>query len=251
LPISRFSRPGPGGPPQRTRVNHFIRITPIRVVGPAGEQIGVIETPVALKMAEEQGLDLVEISPEARPPVCKIMDFGKFKYEQSKQSKNKGAKASELKEVRLGRSVKIDPHDVGIRVKQARRFLLEGHKVQITQRFRGREMAHREIGISRLAEIAKTLAEVGKIEAPPRWNGPQAYIIVAPDKAKCEAIKRTEAKARADAIKRGEKIKEEVIPELPDDDDDDDDLLDEVDGQEGKAPQPELTDEGPKPRAKA
>ena len=70
LPISRFSRPGPGGPPQRTRVNHFIRITPIRVVGPAGEQIGVIETPVALKMAEEQGLDLVEISPEARPPVC-------------------------------------------------------------------------------------------------------------------------------------------------------------------------------------
>ncbi|MDP1660409.1 MAG: translation initiation factor IF-3 [Phycisphaerales bacterium] len=255
MPISRFSRPGPGGPPQRTRVNHFIRITPIRVVGAAGEQIGVIETPVALKMAEEQGLDLVEISPEARPPVCKIMDFGKFKYELSKQSKNKGAKASELKEVRLGRSVKIDPHDVGIRVKQARRFLLEGNKVQITQRFRGREMAHREIGINRLAEIAKTLAEVGKIEAPPRWNGPQAYIIVAPDKVKCEAIKRAEAKARAEALKRGEKIKEEVIPELPDDDDDDDDLLDEVDGQEGDGPQPEPTAEptaeAPRPDAKA
>ncbi|MBY0309416.1 MAG: translation initiation factor IF-3, partial [Phycisphaerales bacterium] len=94
LPISRFSRPGSGGPPQRTRVNHFIRITPIRVVGPNGEQIGVIETPAALRMAEEQGLDLVEISPDARPPVCKIMDFGKFKYELSKQSKNKGAKAS-------------------------------------------------------------------------------------------------------------------------------------------------------------
>jgi len=251
LPISRFSRPGPGGPPQRTRVNHFIRITPIRVVGAGGEQIGVIETPVALKMAEEQGLDLVEISPEARPPVCKIMDFGKFKYELSKQSKNKGAKASELKEVRLGRSVKIDPHDVGIRVKQARRFLLEGNKVQITQRFRGREMAHREIGINRLAEIAKTLSEVGKIEAPPRWNGPQAYIIVAPDKVKCEAVKRAEAKARADAIKRGEKIKEEVIPELPDDDDDDDDLLDEVDGQEGDDAQPEPAPEAKKPDAKA
>lgn len=234
-------------------MNHFIRITPIRVVGAAGEQIGVIETPVALKMAEEQGLDLVEISPEARPPVCKIMDFGKFKYELSKQSKNKGAKASELKEVRLGRSVKIDPHDVGIRVKQARRFLLEGNKVQITQRFRGREMAHREIGINRLAEIAKTLSEVGKIEAPPRWNGPQAYIIVAPDKVKCEAIKRAEAKARAEALKRGEKIKEEVIPELPDDDDDDDDLLDEVDGQEGHGPQPEPTTppEAKKPDAKA
>jgi translation initiation factor IF-3 len=185
-------------------------------------------------MAEEQGLDLVEISPDARPPVCKIMDFGKFKYEQSKQSKNKGAKTSELKEVRLGRSVKIDPHDVGIRVKQARRFLLEGHKVQITQRFRGREMAHREIGIERLKEISKTLAEVGKVEAPPRWNGPQAFIIMAPDKAKCEAVKRTEAKARADAIKRGEKIKEEVIPELPDDDDDDDDLDDDQhEGGEG------------------
>jgi translation initiation factor IF-3 len=223
-PISRFPRSGPGGPPQRTRVNHFIRITPIRVIGADGEQVGVIETPQALRMAEELGLDLVEISPDARPPVCKIMDFGKFKYELSKkeQKSRSASKASEMKEIRLGRSVKIDPHDVQIRVNQARRFLIDGHKVQITQRFKGREMAHREIGIHRLQEIAKTLAEVGKVESTPRWMGPSASIIIAPDKVKCEAIKRQEARAKADAIARGEKIKEEAPPKLIDDDDDDD-----------------------------
>jgi translation initiation factor IF-3 len=156
----------------------------------------VIETPQAIRMAEEQGLDLVEISPDTRPPVCKIMDFGKFKYEQSKQNKNKGAKASEMKEVRLGRSVKIDPHDVEIRVKQARRFLMDGHKVMITQKFKGREMAHRELGINRLREIRDKLSDIAKCETEPRWMGPQASIIMAPDKAKAEAAKRAEQKAK-------------------------------------------------------
>lgn len=176
----------------------MIRITPIRVIGADGEQVGVIETAQALKMAEAAGMDLVEISPEARPPVCKIMDYGKFKYEQSKSSKSKSAgKASELKEVRLGRSVKIDPHDVQIRVNQSRRFLIDGHKVVITQKFRGREMAHRELGINRLREIAEQLADVSKLESPPRWNGPQASITLAPDKPKIEAFKRAEAKKKA------------------------------------------------------
>lgn len=176
----------------------MIRITPIRVIGADGEQVGVIETAQALKMAESAGMDLVEISPEARPPVCKIMDYGKFKYEQSKSSKSKSAgKASELKEVRLGRSVKIDPHDVQIRVNQSRRFLVDGHKVVITQKFRGREMAHRELGINRLREIAEQLADVSKLESPPRWNGPQASITLAPDKPKIEAFKRAEAKKKA------------------------------------------------------
>ena len=194
LTITRAPRFGPGGPPQRTRVNHLIRITPIRVIGPEGEQIGVIETSQALKQAADLGLDLVEISPDARPPVCKIMDYGKFKYEQSKQTKNKGAKASEMKEIRLGRSVKIDQHDVEIRVNQARKFLLDGHKVQITQRFKGREMAHRELGIDRLRNIRNALSDIAKCETEPRWMGPQASIIMAPDKAKCDAYKRQMAK---------------------------------------------------------
>ncbi len=162
----------------------------MRVIGADGEQVGVIETQQAIAMAQEKGFDLVEISPDARPPVCKIMDYGKFKYEQSKQTKNKGAKASELKEVRLGRSVKIDPHDVGIRVKQARGFLLEGHKVLITQRFKGREMAHRELGVNRLRGIRDELSDIAKCETEPRWMGPQASIIMAPEKAKCDAYKK-------------------------------------------------------------
>jgi translation initiation factor IF-3 len=180
-------------------VNHLIRISPIRVIGPENEQVGVIETSQALKMADEAGLDLVEISPDARPPVCKIMDYGKFKYEQSKkeQKSRAASKATEMKEVRLGRSVKIDPHDVGIRVEQSRRFLIAGHKVMITQRFKGREIAHKDLGLARLKEVADSLSDVGKVEQTPRWFGKQASIIMAPDRAKVDALKRKLAKEKA------------------------------------------------------
>lgn len=214
--ITRAPRFGPGGPPQRTRINHLIRITPIRVIGADGEQLGVMETHDAIKMATEQGLDLVEISPDARPPVCKIMDHGKFKYEQSKkdQKNRSSSKASEMKEVRLGRSVKIDEHDVQIRVNQARRFLIDGHKVLITQRFKGREMAHRELGIDRLKRIIEQLAEVGKPETPsPRWMGPQASIIITPDKVKCDAIKRAELKAKGQAERAAAKASGKHAPQ--------------------------------------
>lgn len=172
----------------------------MRVVGPDNEQIGVIETSEALKMALERGMDLVEISPDARPPVCKIMDYGKYKYELSKQQKNKsGSKATEMKQVRLGRSVKIDPHDVQIRIDQARRFLLAGHKVQFIQRFRGREIAHRELGMEHLRECVTKLADVSKVEQTPRWFGKEASIILAPDKVKIEAIKRKAEKEKKPA----------------------------------------------------
>lgn len=177
----------------------MIRITPIRVIGPDEQQIGVIETHEALRMADEQGLDLVEISPEARPPVCKIMDYGKYKYELSKkeQKSRAASKATEMKEVRLGRSVKIDPHDVGIRVDQTRRFLMAGHKVMITQKFRGREIAHKDLGLARLKQICDSLMDIAKLEQTPRWFGKQASIIVAPDKVKVEAVKRKLAKEKA------------------------------------------------------
>ena len=159
----------------------------------------MIETQEALRMADQAGMDLVEISPDARPPVCRIMDYGKFKYEQSKkeQASRAASKTTEMKEVRLGRSVKIDPHDVQIRVDQSRRFLMAGHKVMLTQKFRGREIAHKDIGLTRLREICDSLADVSKLEQTPRFMGKQASIILAPDKVKIEAIKRRLAKEKA------------------------------------------------------
>jgi translation initiation factor IF-3 len=169
----------------------MIRISPVRLIGADNEQVGVVETSEAMKMAQEAGLDLVEVVADSRPPVCKIMDYGKFKYEQSKkQKKGAGAgKAAEMKEIRLGRSVKIDPHDIGIRIDQARRFLMAGHKVLVTQRFRGREMAHKELGLAHLRQVADELADVCKVEQPPRWSGRAANIVIAPDKPKIDAIK--------------------------------------------------------------
>ena len=182
------------GPTERgPRVNRAIRISPVRVIGADNEQIGIIETADALRMAEDLGLDLVEVSPDSRPPVCKIMDHGKHKYAAAKRAKQNRAAArasgGDLKEVRLGRSVKIGENDIRIRVRQARDFLIAGNKVQITQRFRGREMAFKEIGLDRLKNIAEELSEVGKIEAPPRWAGRAASLVMAPDKAKIEALK--------------------------------------------------------------
>ncbi len=185
--------------PQRTRVNHLIRISPVRLIGAENEQIGVVETADALRMAQEQGLDLVEIVPDTRPPVCKIMDYGKYKYELSKkeQKTRAASKATEMKEVRLGRSVKIDPHDVRIRIDQARRFLMAGHKVLFTQRFRGREIAHRQLGLEHLDEVTRALADISKLEQSARWMGKQASIILAPDRVKIEQVKRKLDKERA------------------------------------------------------
>jgi len=168
----------------------MIRLTPVRLIGADGEQVGVVETPEAMRMAQDAGLDLVEISPDARPPVCKIMDYGKYKYDLSKRESNKSSKTHELKEVRLGRSIKIDPHDVQIRVNQSRRFLIAGHKVQLTQRFKGREMAHKELGLERLEKICVDLSDVAKVEMAPRWMGRQASIVLAPDKDKIAAYKK-------------------------------------------------------------
>jgi translation initiation factor IF-3 len=196
---------------QRTRVNMMIRITPVRVIGPEEEMLGVMETSQAIQKAMELGMDLVEISPDARPPVCKIMDYGKFKYEQGqKQRKQRAAsKATEMKELRLGRSVKIDPHDVQIRIDQARRFLMHGHKVLFTQRFKGREIAHKQIGLENLRDVATALADIAKLEQPPRWFGKSASIILAPDKPKVEALKRKLEKERADKLAAGEKVEDE------------------------------------------
>ena len=203
----------------------MIRLTPVRVIGPEGEPIGVMETPVAIRMAEERGMDLVEMVADSRPPVCKIMDYGKYKYELSKkESKNRAAsKSQEMKEIRLGRSIKIDPHDVKIRVEQSRRFLMQGHKVQFTQRFRGREMMHRHLGITRLNGICDALSDIAKVDSPPRFFGKQAMIMLSPDKVKIEALKRKMKKEELAALEKEEEALGDADANVVYDDDDDDD----------------------------
>lgn len=146
--------------------------------------VGVVDTDEARRRAQDLGLDLVEIAADVRPPVCRIMDFGKFKYEKSKKERANKSKATELKEVRLGRSMKIDPHDIQIRLKQARKFLLDGHKVQIVQNFRGREMAHKDRGNERMQEIVQQMDDIAKVELYPRMAGRRMTMVLAPDRQK-------------------------------------------------------------------
>lgn len=185
----------------------MIRMSPVRLIDENGEQRGVVDTPEAMRMAQAAGLDLVEVVPDSRPPVCKIMDYGKHKYELSKKEAKARTHGNELKEIRLGRSLKIDPHDVKIRVEQARKFLMAGHKVLFTQRFRGREIMHKQMGEERLFQICQDLADITKIESAPKGMGRAMTLVLAPDKSKIDAIK---AKLR----KEGKKQEEEDLAEL-------------------------------------
>ena len=200
-PISQFNR----RPPFRDsrdfgpRINDRIRVSPIRLIDQNGEMVGVVELDEAKQRAAQAGLDLVEIAADSRPPVVRIMDFGKFKYEQAKkekQSKTK-SKAGEMKEVRLGRSMKIDPHDVEIRVNQARQFLLEGYRVVFVQNFRGRELAYKGRGDQRMEEIAQTLSDIGRVELAPRLNGKRMSMIIVPDRSKIDSARNKAAKPTA------------------------------------------------------
>jgi len=157
--------------------------------------VGVVPIAEALQLAEQAGLDLVQVSGESDPPVCRILDFGKYKYEQSKKEKANRArsKAAELKEVRLGRSMKIDPHDLEIRLNQARRFLIDGHKVQIVQNFKGREVMHRDRGHERMKYVIASLEDVSKVETTPRMAGRRMMVMLAPDKTKIQRYKQLQA----------------------------------------------------------
>jgi translation initiation factor IF-3 len=171
-----------------------------------------VPTIEALRRAHDAGLDLVEVSSDTTPPVCRILDFGKYKYEQAKKEKASKAKSktTEMKEVRLGRSMKIDPHDVGIRVNQAHEFLMEGHKVLIVQNFRGRELQHKHLGDARMKGIIEKLSDVAKVETPPRLNGRRMSMILTPDKPKIDAILRKASGLKP--IGGGEKRKDAAPP---------------------------------------
>ena len=161
----------------------MIRVPEIRLIDQDGENAGVVTPAAAIEMAEEVGLDLVEISPGANPPVCKIMDFGKFKYEQQKKAveAKKKQKIIEIKEVKFRPN--IDTHDYDVKMRSVTKFLGEGDKVKVTLRFRGREMAHQELGRELLQRIAGDIEEIGKIEAMPKMEGRQMIMVVAPARA--------------------------------------------------------------------
>lgn len=152
----------------------------VRVIDENGEQLGIMPTHQALAVAQERDLDLVEVAPQARPPVCRIMDYGKFRYEQSKKEREarKKQKVLTIKEVRM--SPKIDTHDLQIKMRSAERFLRDGDKVKFTVRFRGREIVHADMARQKLTELATELKDICVVERPPKLEGRQMIMILAP-----------------------------------------------------------------------
>ncbi|MEQ9158861.1 MAG: translation initiation factor IF-3 [Roseovarius sp.] len=170
-------------PPTRDtgpRVNDKIRAPEIRLIGPEGENIGVVTPEKAMDLAFEAELDLVEISPNATPPVCKIMDYGKYKYEQQKRESEarKKQKVIEVKEVKFRPNT--DTHDYDVKMRNVVKFLEHGDKVKVTLRFRGREMAHQDLGRELLHRVAGDVEGIGKVENMPKMEGRQMIMIIAP-----------------------------------------------------------------------
>jgi translation initiation factor IF-3 len=165
---------------KRVRVNEQIRLPEIRVIDAEGKQLGILQTQEALKMAEEQGLDLVEIAPTSRPPVCKIMDFGKFKYEQSKKARESKKKqhTTHLKEIKI--RPKIEEHDLQFKLRNAEKFLTDRDKVKITVVFRGREMEHMDMGRKILERIVTQFANIAIIEKDAVQVGKMISMILGP-----------------------------------------------------------------------
>jgi translation initiation factor IF-3 len=160
------------------RVNERIRIREVRLIDHTGKQVGIVATERAMQMAREAGLDLVEVSAESRPPVAKIMDFGKWKYERKKQQQEsrKKSHAVQVKEVRL--RPKTDKHDFDVKLGRARQFLEEGDKVQVNMMFRGRELAHIEVGRQVVDRFARALEDIAKMERPPIFEGKRMTCLI-------------------------------------------------------------------------
>ena len=219
------------------RVNHRIRVPEVRVIDADGSMLGVLQTHEALRKAQEQGLDLVEVNPKAEPPVCKILDFSKFKYDEKKKAREAKRKQSvvEIKEIKL--RPKTDDHDLAFKTRAAHRFLEAGHKVKFTVRFRGREITHPEKAQEQLDWIVKQCDEIANIEVRPAMEQRTMTLLMAPKPAVLQKLRQAKAaaeKARQQAIKEGraaplETSKEDELEKLEqqleeeDDDDDDDD----------------------------
>jgi len=180
LPIRRPNRAPPAAVKDGPRTNDEIRNAQIQLIDSEGTNRGVVETVVAIRMAAEAGMDLVEISPNNTPPVCKIMDYGKYKYSAQKKAAEarKKQKVVEIKEIKL--RPMIDDHDYDVKMRAMQRFFEEGDKVKITLRYRGREMAHQEIGTKLLDKVKTDVAAFAKVEQDAKFEGRQVVMVLAP-----------------------------------------------------------------------
>jgi translation initiation factor IF-3 len=191
-----------GAPISDPRINDRIRASEVRLVGPEGEQVGVVRVDIALRLAQESDLDLVEVSPNSNPPVVKIMDYGKFKYEAAQKAKEarKNQANTVLKEVRF--RLKIDTHDYETKRKRAESFLQQGDKVKAMILFRGREQSRPEQGVRLLQRFAEDVAEFGQVESTPTIDGRNMVMVIGPLKTKAD--QKQQARKRQGAPASGE-----------------------------------------------
>ena len=161
-------------------INGMITVPKVLVIGANGEKMGGVDTDSALAMAEEEGLDLVEVSPNVSPPVCQILDYGKLKYQEQKKASEarKRQKTVDVKEIKMRPN--IDKHDYDVKMRSVTKFIGEGDKVKVTMRFRGREMAHQELGMQILNRVRDEVDEIAKVEASPKLEGRQMMMVLAP-----------------------------------------------------------------------
>ena len=166
------------------RTNEQITASEVRVISSKGLQLGIISIREALNYAEDEGYDLVEVSPDAKPPVCKIIDYGKLKYKEQKSKKEakKKQKTIEVKEIKMRPG--IDTHDYQVKVKALKKFISGGNKVKVSMRFRGREMEHQNLGLDLLKKLTEEVSEYAKVEVPPKSEGKQIMIILVPQMVK-------------------------------------------------------------------
>ncbi|TVP57024.1 MAG: translation initiation factor IF-3 [Gemmatimonadales bacterium] len=165
---------------QRVRVNDQIRISPVRLIGGDGEQVGIVSLDEARQRAEDSGLDLVEVAPEARPPVCKLMDYGKFKYEAARKAREARKKQHTVSVKEVKYRPGIEKHDFEFKTRHVRRFLDDGDKVRVTIMFRGRQMAHPEFGVEVMERVVEAVKDIGKVESGPTREGRTMSMVISP-----------------------------------------------------------------------
>ncbi|MBX7044308.1 MAG: translation initiation factor IF-3 [Ignavibacteria bacterium] len=192
----------------RERINNYINAPQLRVIDENGDPLGILSNAEAKRMANDRGLDLVEISPNGNPPVCKIVDYGKYNYERQKKEKEakKNQAVMSVKEVRFNPNT--DKHDIEFKTKHLHQFLMDGHKVKAYVMFKGRMITHPEFGRKLMDDIVANLSDVGKLEAPPKMEGKQLIAFFIPDKVKIQSIQKAKEKEAKLAAKAEETVKQ-------------------------------------------
>lgn len=188
------------------RINERIRVPEVRLVGPGGEQVGIVRVEDALRLAEEAGLDLVEVAPDAKPPVVRLMDYGKYKYEAAQKARDarRNQANTQLKEIRF--RLKIDDHDFAVKKGHVERFLNQGDKVKVMIMFRGREQSRPEAGVRLLQRLSEEVGDLATVESMPRQDGRNMTMVLAPTKRKADAL--TEQRKRRDEQREARRDKQ-------------------------------------------